>query len=247
MEPHQPGQLHGSAWLARAYRMANLDLEDLRTRGINVARSANDIDLELVALSQPGLMRVGGRDTDTGSGLNEEAIPAALAGKGLDAGMAVPSATTCSTPASSSPTSNAPRSGSLWPTLRRHLRLPFLFGIPHLLRGRATGRCADAVRELMSGLQITHGVFPKLHGAGGAGEPDPETSGWPLPPFGGREPVRGPGPPPYDLSGRPSTWAARMPSWSCTRPPRPVARSAGSTRTRAAAKHVRGSKCAPRR
>jgi hypothetical protein len=59
LEPLQPGQLHGSAWLARAYRMANLDLEDLTTRAVDVARSANDIDLELVALSQPGLMRVG--------------------------------------------------------------------------------------------------------------------------------------------------------------------------------------------
>jgi hypothetical protein len=137
--------------------------------------------------------------------------------------------------------------------VRRQLRLPFLFGIPHLLRERATGRWAYAVRELTSGLQITHGASPELHGAGGAGEPDPEAAAGRCRPVGSREHVGGPGPVVRPGQGANST-GARMPSWSSnasTRgqspgPPDRPGRVPRPTQGFAARPTVRGGKCAPK-
>ena len=68
LEAIDPGPLHGWVWVARAYRMADLE----RRRGahasgpLDVARATGDVDLELVALSQLGLIRVGKGETEAG-------------------------------------------------------------------------------------------------------------------------------------------------------------------------------------
>lgn len=60
LEPLEPGPLHGWTWVARAYRMTDLDTtEELTVRAVDLARQADDAELELVALSQLGLIRVG--------------------------------------------------------------------------------------------------------------------------------------------------------------------------------------------
>lgn len=81
LAPLEPGPLHGWAWIARGYRMADLDgAEQLTRRALEVAREAGDVDLELVALAQLGLIRVGQGQFDAGFGLLDEALAAALAG-----------------------------------------------------------------------------------------------------------------------------------------------------------------------
>ena len=56
----EPGPLHAWVWIARAYRMADLDrAEALTEQALALARAAGDVDLELGALAQIGLIRVG--------------------------------------------------------------------------------------------------------------------------------------------------------------------------------------------
>ena len=58
--PLPPGPLHGWLSVARAYRMADLNAaEGLTAAAVELAQSSGDVDLELVALSQLGLVRVG--------------------------------------------------------------------------------------------------------------------------------------------------------------------------------------------
>jgi hypothetical protein len=63
--------------LAMAYRMTDLDeAEELTGWVVQMARAARDVDLELVALSQLGLIRVGKGLTDAGFALIDEAMAA---------------------------------------------------------------------------------------------------------------------------------------------------------------------------
>ncbi|MGH2477880.1 MAG: hypothetical protein ACRDIL_21740, partial [Candidatus Limnocylindrales bacterium] len=60
LEPLAPGLLHGWVHLARAYRMPDLDAaEALTRRAVDLARNVGGTDLELGALSQLGMIRVG--------------------------------------------------------------------------------------------------------------------------------------------------------------------------------------------
>ncbi|MGH9192322.1 MAG: class I SAM-dependent methyltransferase [Acidimicrobiales bacterium] len=64
LEPLDPGPLHAHSWVARAYRMPDLRAaQELTGRALGVARVAADVDLELTALSQLGLIRVGRGET----------------------------------------------------------------------------------------------------------------------------------------------------------------------------------------
>ena len=82
LEPYDPGPLHGWVQVARAYRMTDLDqAEQLAEQAARIARAARDVDLELVALSQVGLIRVGKGQADAGFALIDEAMAAALAGE----------------------------------------------------------------------------------------------------------------------------------------------------------------------
>ena len=82
LEPLDPGTLHGWLRLARAYRMTDLDeAEELTGRAVEIAQAARDVDLEVVAVSQLGLIRVGKGQTAAGFALIDEAMAAALAGE----------------------------------------------------------------------------------------------------------------------------------------------------------------------
>lgn len=102
LAPLEPGPLHGWLWVARAYRMEDLDrAEALTTQALDVAQRAGDTDLELVALSQLGLVRVGRGETDAGMALIDEAVAAALAASDRASTPSRTHAVTCSTRASS--------------------------------------------------------------------------------------------------------------------------------------------------
>ena len=78
----EPGALRGWSQVARAYRMPHLDqAERLTEQAVEVARAANDVDLELVALSQLGLIRVDQGNMTEGFALIDEATAAALGGE----------------------------------------------------------------------------------------------------------------------------------------------------------------------
>jgi hypothetical protein len=114
LEPLEPGPLHGWAWVARAYRMADVNVaEDLTTSG----RGGREIRER--RRSQAGRLVAAGFDPG-GQGTDRERLRADRRGDGCRAGRRgfdtghgrVHPAATCSTPASWSPTSNAPRSGA---------------------------------------------------------------------------------------------------------------------------------------
>ena len=117
LEAMPPGPLHGWVWMARAYRMADLDAaEELTVRAADVARAAGDVDLELGALSQLGLIRVGKGQTDAGFALIDEAMAAALAGERTNLDTVVYACCDMLNAASWRATSIGPPSGAAWPT-----------------------------------------------------------------------------------------------------------------------------------
>jgi DNA-binding CsgD family transcriptional regulator len=78
----EPEPLHGWVWVARAYKAEDLDAaEELSRRALAVARRAGDVDLELVALSQLGLIGVANGDAAGGFALIDEATAAVLGGE----------------------------------------------------------------------------------------------------------------------------------------------------------------------
>jgi hypothetical protein len=84
LEPLDPGPMHGWVRVARAYRMTDLDkAEALTGWAVQIARAAGDVDLELSASAQLGLIRVGKGQTEAGFALIDEAMAAALAGERL--------------------------------------------------------------------------------------------------------------------------------------------------------------------
>ncbi len=168
LEPREPGPLHGWAWVARAYRMADLEVaEDLTARAVEVARSANDVDLELVALSQLGLIRVGKGQTETGFGLIDEAMAAALAGEGSTLDTVVYAC--CDMLNACELVADLERAAqwcAVAETFVDTYGCPFLYAECRIYYGSVLttkGRWADAERELRTGLQITDGASPGLH------------------------------------------------------------------------------------
>jgi hypothetical protein len=72
LESLEQGSLHAQAWVARVYRIADLQgAEELTGRALTVARAADDVDVELTALSQLGLIRVGQGETAAGFAMFE--------------------------------------------------------------------------------------------------------------------------------------------------------------------------------
>jgi DNA-binding CsgD family transcriptional regulator len=79
----EPGVLHGWLAIARAYRLPDLKTaENLTHCALQLARTAADVDLELVALSQLGLVAVESGRVAEGFALLDEATAGALAGEG---------------------------------------------------------------------------------------------------------------------------------------------------------------------
>jgi DNA-binding CsgD family transcriptional regulator len=168
LEPLEPGPLHGWTWVARAYRMDDLDeAEGLTVRAVDVARQAGDVDLELVALAQLGLIRVGQGATGAGFALIDEAMAAALAGEGSTLDTVVYAC--CDMLNACELASDVERAAQWCKVADDFVETygcPFLYAECRIYYGSvlaAKGRWDDAERELGAGLRITDGACPGLH------------------------------------------------------------------------------------
>ena len=168
LEPFDPGPLHGWVRLARAYRMTDLDqAEELTGWAVQMARAARDVDLELVASSQLGLIRVGKGLTDAGFALIDEAMAASLAGERLTFDTVV--FTCCDMLSACELVSDIERTAQ-WCRVADDFvgryGCPFLYAECRIYYGSvlaAKGRWDDADRELNAGARITDGACPGLH------------------------------------------------------------------------------------
>ena len=168
LEPLALGPMHGWLWVARAYRMADLDrAEGLSARAVDVARAAGDVDLELVALSQLGLVRVGKGEIAAGFALIDEAVAAALAGERSTLDTVV---YTCCDMLNACELASDLERAAQWCKVAddfvETFGCPFLYAECRIYYGSvltAKGRWGDAERELTAGLRITEGACPGLH------------------------------------------------------------------------------------
>jgi DNA-binding CsgD family transcriptional regulator len=168
LEPSEPGPLHGWVQVARAYRMTDLDeAEQLAEQAAGLARQARDTDLELVALSQIGLIRVVKGQPDAGFALIDEAMAAALAGERSNLDTVVYAC--CDMISACELVSDIQRAAQ-WCQVAddfvARYGCPFLFAECRIFYGSvlaAKGRWQDAERELDAGLRITEGACPGLH------------------------------------------------------------------------------------
>jgi tetratricopeptide (TPR) repeat protein len=166
--PLDPGPLHGWVRLARAYRMADLDqAEELTAEAVQIAQAARDVDLELVAYSQLGLIRVGKGQTDAGFALIDEAMAAVLAGERLTFDTVVFAC--CDMLSACELVSDIERAAQ-WCKVAddfvTRYGCPFLYAECRIYYGSvlaAKGRWGDAERELNTGMRITDGACPGLH------------------------------------------------------------------------------------
>ena len=168
LAPVAPGPLHGWVHIARAYRMADLDAaDDLTVRAVEIARTAQDVDLELVAIAQLGLVRVGKGDLDAGFALLDEAMAAALAGEGSTLDTVVYA---CCDMLNACELASDIERATQWCEVADDFVVtygcPFLYAECRIYYGSvltAKGRWPDAERELLAGLRITDGACPGLH------------------------------------------------------------------------------------
>jgi DNA-binding NarL/FixJ family response regulator len=168
LEPLEPGSLHGWANVARAYRMADLaTAETLARRAAELARTADDVDLELSALSQLGLIRVGQGSIDDGFALIDEAIAAALGGERANLDTVV---YTCCDMLNACELAGDLERAAQWCRVADDFvdryGCPFLYAECRIYYGSvlsAKGRWIDADRELNAGLQITEDACPGLY------------------------------------------------------------------------------------
>ena len=168
LEPLDPGPLHGWLRLARAYRMTDLDeAEELTGRAVEIAQAARDVDLELVAVSQLGLIRVGKGQTAAGFALIDEAMAAALAGERRTFDTVVFAC--CDMLNACELVSDIERAAQ-WCQVAddfvTRYGCPFLYAECRIYYGSvltAKGRWDDAERELNTGVRITDGACPGLH------------------------------------------------------------------------------------
>ncbi len=168
LEPLDPGPLHGWVWVARSYRMTDLGAaERLTERAVEVARAAGDVDLELVALSQLGLIQVGRGDIEAGLSLIDEAMAVALAGERSTLDTVVYAC--CDMMNACELASDIERAAQ-WCQIAddfvARYGCPFLYAECRIYYGSvltAKGRWDDAERELGAGVRITEGTCPGLH------------------------------------------------------------------------------------
>lgn len=165
----EPGTLHGWVAVARAYRMTDLiSAEQLTERALELGRSADDVDLELVAMSQLGLIRVGQGQTATGFALIDESMAAALAGESpsLDTVVYI-----CCDMLNACELTDDLERAAQWCQVAddfvARYGCPFLYAECRIYYGSiltAKGRWAQAERELDAGLRMTVEISPGLHG-----------------------------------------------------------------------------------
>ena len=159
----EPGPLHGWVYIAHAYRMPDLDVaERLTVRAVELGRAAGDVDLELGALSQLGLIRVGQGDVEEGFALIDEAMAVALAGERSNLDTVVYAC--CDMLNACELASDVDRAAQ-WCRVADGFMgtygCPFLYAECRIYYGSvllAKGRWADAERELTAGVRITRGL-----------------------------------------------------------------------------------------
>jgi DNA-binding CsgD family transcriptional regulator len=168
LEPMEPGLLHAWVWIARAYRMPDLGAaQALTERALALARQGGDVDLELGAMSQLGLIRVGRGDVEDGFALLDEAVAAALAGEPANLDTVVYAC--CDMLNACELTSDMERAGQWCAVADRFAETygcPFLYAECRIFYGSvlvAKGRWAEGERELATGLRITEGACPGLY------------------------------------------------------------------------------------
>ena len=168
LAPLEPGLLHGWVDVARAYRMADLDAaETLTVRAVELGRVDGDADLELGAISQLGLIRVGQGRVAEGFALIDEAMAATLAGERSNLDTVV--YTCCDMLNACELASDLERAAQWCRVAEEFVAMygcPFLYAECRLYYGSvllAKGRWEDADRELTAGVRITAGACPGLH------------------------------------------------------------------------------------
>lgn len=162
------GALHGWLWVARSYRMSDLDRAlGLSEQAVALARTIGDVDLELVAMSQLGLIHVSRGEADGGFALIDEAIAAALAGEGSSLETVV---FACCDMLNACELVNDIDRAAQWCRVADEFvgtyGCPFLYAECRIYYGSvlaAKGRWSDAERELAVGLRITEGICPGLY------------------------------------------------------------------------------------
>ena len=168
VEPIEPGILHGWVHIARAYRMPDLDAaEALTVHALQLARAAGDADLELGAISQLGVIRVGQGQVTEGFALIDEAMAAALAGEGTNLETVVYA---CCDMLNACELASDLERAAQWCQVADEFvdtyGCPFLYAECRLYYGSvlvAKGRWEDADRELSSAVRITEDAGPGLH------------------------------------------------------------------------------------
>jgi len=168
LEPLDSGPIHGWVRVARAYRMTDLDeAEALTGSAVQIARAAGDVDLELTASAQLGLIRVGKGQTEAGFALIDEAMAAALAGERLTFDTVV---FACCDMLSACELASDIERAAQWCTVADDFTsrygCPFLYAECRIYYGSvlaAKGRWDDAERELNTGARITDNACPGLH------------------------------------------------------------------------------------
>jgi DNA-binding CsgD family transcriptional regulator len=168
LEPMEVGPAHGWVWIARAYRMLDLDsAEELTERALRIAEATADVDLELTALAQLGLVRVGKGDSSAGFALIDEAMAAALAGERSTLDTVVYAC--CDMLHACELASDVERA-TQWCKVADDFvatyGCPFLYAECRIYYGSvltATGRWDEAAQELHAGARISAGACPALH------------------------------------------------------------------------------------
>jgi len=168
LETVETGPLHAYVWLARAYRLPDQDqAEELTQHALDVARLVGDVDLELVALSQLGLIRVGKGEITAGFALIDETMAAALAGERSNLDTVVYA---CCDMLNACELASDIERAAQWCRVADDFvdtyGCPFLYAECRIYYGSvltAKGRWDDADRELRTGLRITEGTCPGLH------------------------------------------------------------------------------------
>jgi ATP/maltotriose-dependent transcriptional regulator MalT len=168
LESLEVGPLHAWSWIARSYRSPELaESEALTSQALEVARAAEDVDLELVALAQLGLIRVSRGDATGGFALIDEALAAALAGEGRALDTVV--YTCCDMLNACELTGDLTRALQWCDVADDFVEsygCPFLYAECRLTYSSvltARGQWEDAEHELDVGLRITEGTSPALH------------------------------------------------------------------------------------
>jgi DNA-binding CsgD family transcriptional regulator len=168
LEALEPGLLHAWVWIARAYRLPDLgEAQELTERALALAHAAGDVDLELGALAQLGLIRVGRGDVEGGFALLDEAVAAALAGEPSSLDTVVYAC--CDMLNACELASDLERAAQWCAVADRFTETygcPFLYAECRIFYGSvlvAKGRWADGERELAVGLRITEGTCPGLY------------------------------------------------------------------------------------